>query len=93
MVWTDSKRIVINWLAVMSTVLIIAAIAAALWKLRNYRKKSVNDVLASMQQPEKGIPVSGLYPNESRIDKEETGVNLSEVEMEPVPVETEPNIC
>lgn len=91
-VWTDNRRIVINWSASMGAMLIIAEIAAAtaLWKFRNYRKKSVNGVLASMQRAEKRIPIGDLYPNGSNIDKEETGVNSSEVEMDLVHVEEEP---
>lgn len=77
----DNKRIVINWSAAMGTILIIAAITAAtIWKLRYYRKKSVNDILASMQQPKKGILTRDLYPNRLNIDKEGSELNSSEIE-------------
>lgn len=74
----------------MGTMLIIAEIVGAIWKHRNYRKKSINDVLASMQRPEKGVPISDLYPNRSNIDKDGTELNSSDVEMETVSVEMEP---
>lgn len=41
MVWGNNKRIIINWSAMVDTLIIIAAIVAAIRKFKKYRKKSM----------------------------------------------------
>lgn len=61
-VWKENRKVIINWSALVGTLIVIAAIVTAVWKLKRHRKKSINSVLSSMQQPKQEMLHSVLYP-------------------------------
>lgn len=81
-----NNRIIINWSGVICTLIIIAAIVAAIFKFKKYRKKSIDDVLVSMKWLMEGMLCSVLYRNRSNQDKEKNRLNSTEVEVELTPV-------
>lgn len=61
MAWEDDEQIAISWSPMMGTFLIIAIGGMAVWKIRR-RRKLIRGNQMSMQQLEREIPSSVLYP-------------------------------
>lgn len=87
MAWEDSKKIIINWSAVIGTLILVAAI----WKFNRYRRKSVYGTLVSVQQLGRELPDSVHCPTKPTQDDEEVAVtSTNEAEVQSTPVENKP---